>query len=102
RMLGAVARYFPPGTLATRPQGGFFVWVEMPAPADSLALHRRALARSIRLAPGPMFSASGQFAHALRLKDGRPWEDRVESAIRELDALAGRRRAAAPRAGAPR
>jgi len=102
RMLGAVARYFPPGTRVTRPQGGFFVWVEMPAPADSLDLHRRALARGISVAPGPIFSAGGQFAHALRLNYGHAWDDRMEDAMRELGALAGRRRGAAPRAGAPR
>ncbi|OZI29479.1 GntR family transcriptional regulator [Bordetella genomosp. 7] len=100
RMLDAVARYFPPGTRVTRPQGGFFVWLEMPAPADALDLHRRALARGISVAPGPIFSAGGQFAHALRLNYGHPWDDRMEDAMRELGALAGRRRGAAPRAGA--
>jgi len=96
RMLDAVARYFPAGTRVTRPQGGFFVWLEMPPGTDALALHRRALARGISVAPGPIFSASQQFGHALRLNYGHPWDDRMEDAMRELGGLAGRRRAAAP------
>lgn len=92
RMLDAVARYFPAGTRVTRPQGGFFVWLEMPPGADALELHRRALAQGISVAPGPIFSASGQFGHALRLNYGHPWDERMENAVRELGRLAGRRR----------
>jgi len=102
RMLDAVARYFPAGTRVTRPTGGFFVWLEMPEQADALDLHRRALAHGISVAPGPIFSASGQFGHALRLNYGHPWDDRMENAVRELGSLAGRRRGAAPAAGPAR
>ncbi|WP_459694606.1 aminotransferase class I/II-fold pyridoxal phosphate-dependent enzyme, partial [Achromobacter xylosoxidans] len=44
-MANAIAREFPAGTRVTRPQGGFFLWLEMPAAVDALALHRQALAR---------------------------------------------------------
>jgi len=89
RMLDAVARYFPPGTRVTRPQGGFFLWLEMQPDADALALHRAALAHGISVAPGPIFSASGQFGNALRLNYGHPWDDRLEDAMRLLGRLAG-------------
>ena len=64
RMATAVAHAFPAGTRMTRPQGGFFLWLELPQGIDALALHRQALARGISVAPGPIFSASGQFARA--------------------------------------
>jgi DNA-binding transcriptional MocR family regulator len=32
----AVEQYFPAGTRVTRPQGGYFVWVELPADIDAL------------------------------------------------------------------
>ena len=58
-MLQAVARHFPKGTRATRPQGGYFIWVELPERIDTLQLHRAALGHGISIAPGPLFSATG-------------------------------------------
>ena len=56
--------------------------------------HRRAgaaspaLARGISVAPGPIFSASGQFASALRLNCGHPWNEAQAEAVRTLGELA--------------
>lgn len=87
-MANAIAREFPAGTRVTRPQGGFFLWLEMPAAVDALALHRQALARGISVAPGPIFSASGQFGNALRLNYGHPWDAGKADAIRILGEMA--------------
>jgi len=84
----AVARYFPEGTRATRPSGGYFLWVELPAGCDALALHRQALAQGISLAPGPIFSASRAFTHCIRLNYGHDWNERTEAALARLGALA--------------
>ncbi|MGE8658479.1 MAG: PLP-dependent aminotransferase family protein [Achromobacter sp.] len=87
-MANAIAREFPAGTRVTRPRGGFFLWLEMPAAVDALALHRQALARGISVAPGPIFSANGQFDNALRLNYGHPWDEAQADAIRILGAMA--------------
>lgn len=87
-MANAIAREFPAGTRVTRPQGGFFLWLEMPAAVDALALHRQALARGISVAPGPIFSASGRFGNALRLNYGHPWDEAQADAIRVLGEMA--------------
>ncbi|WP_445657773.1 aminotransferase-like domain-containing protein [Achromobacter sp. NCFB-sbj8-Ac1-l] len=87
-MANAIAREFPAGTRVTRPQGGFFLWLEMPAAVDALALHRQALARGISVAPGPIFSASGQFGNALRLNYGHLWDEGQADAIRVLGEMA--------------
>ncbi|MEL1265409.1 PLP-dependent aminotransferase family protein [Pseudoxanthomonas putridarboris] len=84
----AVARHFPAGTRVTRPSGGYFLWLELPAGSDALALHRRALAHGISIAPGPIFSANRGFAHCLRLNYGHPMDARVEQAIAMLGRLA--------------
>jgi DNA-binding transcriptional MocR family regulator len=88
RMAEAIAQEFPAGTRVTRPQGGFFLWLELPAAVDALTLHRQALARGISVAPGPIFSASGQFGSALRLNYGHPWDAAAQAAIRVLGELA--------------
>ena len=87
-MLQAIAVHFPPGTRVTRPQGGYFVWVEMPAGIDALALHRSALAAGISIAPGPIFSATRAFRHCIRLNYGHPWSAQLEEAIATLGRLA--------------
>ena len=86
-MLQAIARYFPHGTKATRPEGGYFIWVELPDNRNALELHRRALSLGISVAPGPMFSAHRSFTNCLRLNYGHPWDERAEAAMATLGRL---------------
>ncbi len=86
-MLASIARHFPAGVRVARPQGGYFLWLELPRGADTLALHREAAARGISIAPGPMFSARRAFGQALRLNCGWPWDERMEDAMRTLGRL---------------
>jgi DNA-binding transcriptional MocR family regulator len=83
----AVLQHFPAGTRVTRPLGGYFIWVELPAGHDSLALHRAALAEGISLAPGPLFSTSGEYGHCLRLNSGQPWTPALARAVARLGEL---------------
>ncbi len=87
-MIEAVVRHFPKGTRATRPDGGYFLWVELAGGVDALALHRRALSLGISVAPGPMFSAQRAFRNFIRLNYGHPWTERSEAAIATLGRLA--------------
>jgi DNA-binding transcriptional MocR family regulator len=85
--LQAMEAYMPPGTKWTRPEGGYLLWVELPSGADAIQLHRSALGHGISLAPGPIFSASKAFQHAIRLNYGHPWTDRTEAALKSLGGL---------------
>ncbi|HVR55193.1 MAG TPA: PLP-dependent aminotransferase family protein [Pseudorhodoferax sp.] len=87
QFMHALGRHFPPGTRATRPAGGYFLWVELPRQVDALALHRQALAEGISLAPGPIFSASRGFTHCIRLNYGHAWNARSEQALATLGRL---------------
>lgn len=87
--LRAVERHFPAGTRVTRPEGGYFLWLELPESVDVLELQRRARAESISLAPGTLFSADARFRHHLRLNVGHAQDARVEAALRRLGALTG-------------
>jgi DNA-binding transcriptional MocR family regulator len=84
----AVSRHFPRGTRVSRPAGGFFLWVELPAGADTLALQREACALGISVAPGPMFSARGAFCNCMRLNYGHPWSGAMAGAVATLGRLA--------------
>ncbi len=88
--LRAVEQHFPAGTRWTRPEGGYFLWLELPAAVDVLELQRRAQAEAISLAPGTLFSADGRFRHHLRLNLGHAQDPRVDAALRRLGELAHR------------
>ncbi|MBA2965153.1 MULTISPECIES: PLP-dependent aminotransferase family protein [Ramlibacter] len=84
----SIARHFPTGTRVTHPEGGYFVWVELPELADALELHRLALSQDISVAPGHLFSADRRFSHHLRINYGHPDNERVEGAIQTLGKIA--------------
>jgi len=86
-MVQAVERHFPTGTKLARPQGGYFLWLELPPHVDTLLLHQQALERGISIAPGPIFSAKREFKHYLRLNFGHPDPQRLEAAIATLGEL---------------
>ena len=88
QMSAAVARHFPAGTKVTRPEGGYVLWVELPRSIDSLELHRRALAKKISIAPGPIFSAKQKYKNFIRLSCGLPWSEKIDGAVQTLADLA--------------
>lgn len=90
QMLRAIGDYFPRGTSLVRPEGGYFLWVELPPHVDSVHLFEVAAAHGIAIAPGPIFSATGAFRRYIRLNYGHPWTPAIESAMRTLGALARR------------
>ena len=90
-MAAAVERHFPAGTRLARPQGGYFMWLELPPQVDTLQLHQEALARGISIAPGPIFSAKKEFANYLRLNFGHPDDERQQAAIATLGQLVAAR-----------
>jgi len=90
RMSEAVLRYFPAGTRLSQPQGGFVLWVELPAGMDSAILFKHAMSAGIAFVPGDLFSASGHYSNCLRLNCGNPWSPRFEEAVKRLGALAAK------------
>ncbi|MEL4178358.1 aminotransferase-like domain-containing protein [Roseateles sp. PN1] len=85
--LQCISRYFPTGSKVTRPQGGYFLWVELPPDLDALVVHRRASAAGISVAPGQLFSADQRFHHHLRLNFGFHDGSELATALRQLGAL---------------
>ena len=67
-MLAALAREMPPGVTWTRPEGGMFVWVTLPAHIDAGDLLARSLAtEKVAFVPGRAFFADGSNGNTLRL-----------------------------------
>lgn len=90
RSAAAVAASFPEGTRVAAPQGGCFLWVELPPGVDSMELHARALDAGVSIAPGPIFSPTGGHRGCIRLACAEPWSERLDGAIRLVGRLATR------------
>jgi DNA-binding transcriptional MocR family regulator len=89
-LVSAVEQHFPAGTRLARPQGGYFLWLELPRQVDTLLLHQQALEVGISIAPGPIFSAQREFGNYLRLNFGHPDSPRRHAAMATLGELIAR------------
>ncbi|MEP7244582.1 MAG: PLP-dependent aminotransferase family protein [Gammaproteobacteria bacterium] len=83
-LLSALQKHLPNGYRVTRPEGGYFLWVELPRGVDSLEVHRLALDQGISVAPGPIFSPRREFRNCLRLNYGHPWSAELDGAVAKL------------------
>src|ERR1700753_811904 len=85
--LQALRTYLPDGFTVTRPEGGYFLWLELPDPSDTIDVHRKALEAGFSIAPGLIFSARREFTHCLRINYGHPWTTAHERAIKALGSI---------------
>jgi DNA-binding transcriptional MocR family regulator len=88
-LLASIRKHFASGYRVTRPDGGYFVWLELPRGVDALEIHRQALDEGISVAPGPLFSPRREFRNCLRLNAGHPVTAEVDKAVAKLARLAG-------------
>lgn len=88
--LQCIERSFPAGTRTTRPEGGYFLWIELPEGVDALEVHRQALQQGIGVAPGHLFSADRRYRHHLRINHGHPGDPRFVPALQALGAIVSR------------
>jgi len=82
--LESLTRHLPAGARISRPEGGYFLWIELPDGLDAIEIHRRALEQGFSIAPGPIFSAKRAFRQCLRLNYGHPWTPILDKAVRAL------------------
>jgi 2-aminoadipate transaminase len=82
--LDALERLMPPGCRWTRPAGGFYVWLQLPAGVDARAMLPRAISARVAYVPGTGFYADGSGAQFARLCYAFPPPERITEGIRRL------------------
>jgi 2-aminoadipate transaminase len=92
-MRDAIERHFPAGTRSTRPDGGLFLWVELPKTVSADELFAEALRAQVAFVPGACFFAGDQPANFMRLNFSNQTEDMIEEGIRRIAAALKRRMA---------
>jgi 2-aminoadipate transaminase len=85
-MLDAIAREFPAGVTALRPEGGFFVWCKLPPGMSARALLARAETHGATFLPGTRCFADGQGDDAIRLAFSFLPAEQIEEGIARIGA----------------
>ena len=75
RMLQAMERYFPTSVRWTVPQGGLFIWVQLPNHTPMQAVGQQASAQQVLVGRGKPFFPDGQGYPAFRLNFSQSLED---------------------------
>jgi DNA-binding transcriptional MocR family regulator len=88
-MAEAIERDFPEGTRLNEPEGGYLIWVRLPADIDSMELYAEAAKSRIAIAPGSIFSPSHKHRDYIRL-NAAVWSDKTEKDLARLGKLVGR------------
>ncbi len=86
-MLAAMSKYFPTTVTWTRPEGGMFIWVTLPAQIDSNRLLEAALAQNVAFVPGVPFYANNPATNTLRLSFVTVSPERINEGIEKLGNL---------------
>ncbi len=85
-MQQAIARHFPAGVRTTTPQGGMFLWAELPPQLSALRLFEAALANGVAFVPGHPFYVARDDSTALRLNYTNADAATIDDGIRRLGA----------------
>lgn len=88
KYIEAINAFFPEGTKASRPKGGFVLWLELDNRIDTSVLYEQAIKQKISIAPGKMFTLRNQFNNCLRLNFGLNWNDHTQASLQTLGQLA--------------
>ena len=83
-MLEALEEFFPKEASWTQPNGGFFVWVELPEFIDTTEMLAEAINKKVAFVPGRSFFVGGVGANFMRLAFCYPSEEDVREGIRRL------------------
>lgn len=86
-MLDAMSKHFPPSLSWTRPEGGMFIWVTLPAYMNSQQLLEEALAQNVAFVPGGPFYANDAETNTLRLSFVTVSPERIYEGIEKLGKL---------------
>ena len=86
RMLRCLEQ-FPEGVSFTRPQGGLFIWAELPEGMDTVKLLSAAVEKKVAYVPGTYFCVDGGHMNTLRLNFSNSTPEQIETGMSVLKDL---------------
>jgi 2-aminoadipate transaminase len=96
-MLGALDSYMPPEATWSSPEGGLFLWAQLPEGMDSQSVLAEALKEKVAFVPGSAFFAEpDQGSRYMRLNFSNAQPDQIREGIRRLGDCLGKLRSPVP------
>ena len=86
RMLSCLET-FPAGVRFTRPEGGLFIWAELPEKIDAVSMLSKAVERKVAYVPGTYFCVDGGHLNTIRLNFSNSTPEQIDTgmaALREI------------------
>lgn len=83
-MADGLKKYFPAGVKYTNPEGGMFLWVEVPGVDDTVELFKECLKHNVAFVPGDPFFAGKPQPGAFRLNYSNAKEDQIKVGMKQL------------------
>lgn len=85
--ISAIKKYFPKNTHYTRPEGGLFIWLELPEQLNTTALLEKSLERNVAFVSGESFYAEHPRYNTMRLNFSCMNEENIEIGFKILGDL---------------
>ncbi|WP_110926810.1 aminotransferase-like domain-containing protein [Bacillus massiliglaciei] len=83
-MLDCIEAYFPKNITCSKPEGGLFIWVELPESVDSRELFAKCLENNVAFVPGTPFFPNGTNNHAFRLNYSNMPKDKIREGMKRI------------------
>jgi len=85
--ISAIEKYFPKTIRYTHPDGGLFIWVEVPVEINTTELLQKSLERNIAFVSGESFYAENPRYNTMRLNFSCMDEEKIETGFKILGEL---------------
>ncbi|AFV01741.1 Aspartate aminotransferase (AspB-4) [Dehalobacter sp. UNSWDHB] len=76
--------YFPEGVTFTRPKGGLFAWIELPANVNARDVLIKSLEQNVAFVPGGSFFPNGGRENTFRINFSNMPDDKIEAGLQSL------------------
>jgi 2-aminoadipate transaminase len=83
-MISCIEEFFPKNLAYSKPEGGLFIWVELPKSIDSGELFAECLENNVAFVPGAPFFPNGTKKNALRLNYSNMPKDKINEGIKRI------------------
>lgn len=83
-MMNAIHKYFPDNVKCSHPEGGMFIWVEVPGIKDTQTLFDKCIKNNVAFVPGDPFYGDQPEPGTFRLNYSNMQDNQIEEGIQRL------------------
>ncbi len=84
KMIELMDKLFPKGVKHTAPEGGLFIWAELPEGMDALDIFKKAVEKKVAFVPGTHFYCEGGHENTMRLNFSMASVEKIEEGMKRL------------------